>query len=123
MARRLLAVSILPLLVLSLTLGLASRANAEEGSQSLYDRLGGIYNIALVVDDFIDQVGANDILNANPQVYAHREPLRFPGLKFQLTAMVCQATGGPCNYIGKSMLETHDGWMITDTRRVERISS
>ena len=40
--------------------------------------------------------------------------LRFPGLKFQLTAMVCQATGGPCNYIGKSMLETHDGWMITE---------
>ena len=87
---------------------------APEGSPSLYDRLGGVYNIALVVDDFIDRVADNDTLNANPQVYAHREPLRFPGLKFQLTAMVCQATGGPCNYIGKSMLETHDGWMITE---------
>ena len=114
MARRLLALSILPLLVLGLTLGLASRANAEEGSQSLYDRLGGVYNIALVVDDFVDRIVDNEILNANPQVYAHREPLRFPGLKFQLTAQICQATGGPCNYTGMSMKETHDGWMITE---------
>lgn len=114
MAQGLLAIGIVPLLVLGVTFGLANRANAEEEASSLYARLGGVYNIALVVDDFIDRVVVNDVLNANPQVYANRKPERFPGLKFQLTALVCQATGGPCNYTGRSMKEAHDGWMITE---------
>ncbi len=35
---------------------------------SLYDRLGGVYNIAAVVDDFIDRIMANPALNSNPKV-------------------------------------------------------
>ncbi|TMB54130.1 MAG: group 1 truncated hemoglobin, partial [Deltaproteobacteria bacterium] len=35
---------------------------------SLYERLGGIYSIAVVVDDFIDRVMADARLNANPAV-------------------------------------------------------
>jgi hypothetical protein len=35
---------------------------------SLYDRLGGVYNIATVVDDLIDRVMTDPRLNANPRV-------------------------------------------------------
>ena len=35
---------------------------------TLYERLGGVYSIAAVVDDFIDRVMNNPILNANPAV-------------------------------------------------------
>ena len=71
-----------------------------DAGPSLYDRLGGVYNIAAVVDDLIDRLAANDALNANPGINSARIPARFPGLKYQLTAMVCQAAGGPCSYTG-----------------------
>lgn len=100
-------------LVLCVALAGAGPVGAEQHEMSLYDRLGGVYPIALVVDDFIDRVVANDTLNANPKIYAARDPNRFPGLKYQVTAMVCMATGGPCEYTGKSMKEAHDGMEIT----------
>lgn len=86
----------------------------EEGAPSLYERLGGVYPIALVVDDFIDRVVTDDTLNANPAVSAARNPQRYPGLKYQLTAQVCQVTGGPCVYTGKSMKDAHEGMNITE---------
>jgi hemoglobin len=30
-----------------------------------------------------------------------------PGLKFHVTALVCQATGGPCAYTGRTMKQSH----------------
>lgn len=80
---------------------------------SLYDRLGGIYAIAAVVDDLIERLGSNDGLNANPGIAAARKPERFPGLKYQLTTIVCQATGGPCSYAGESMKDAHGDMGIT----------
>ena len=41
---------------------------ATQDSRSLYERLGGIYSIATVVDDLIDRVMADPRLNANPLV-------------------------------------------------------
>ena len=35
---------------------------------SLYDRLGGVYNVAAVVDELIDRVMTDQRLNANPRV-------------------------------------------------------
>jgi hemoglobin len=37
-------------------------------TKSLYDRLGGVYSIATLVDDFIDRIMEDDRLNANPLV-------------------------------------------------------
>jgi hemoglobin len=47
-----------------------------EEKPSLYDRLGGVYSIATVVDDFIDRIMVDPRLNANPQVNEahHRVP-------------------------------------------------
>jgi len=41
---------------------------AGQHQPSLYDRLGGVYNIATVVDDFIDRIMVDSRLNANPRV-------------------------------------------------------
>ena len=90
----------------------ADEMEAEAGP-SLYDRLGGAYAIAAVVDDLIDRLGADEALNANPGIAAARIPERFPGLKFHLTAMICQATGGPCGYSGMSMKDAHIDMGIT----------
>ena len=41
---------------------------ATQDSSSLYERLGGVYSIATVVDDFIDRIMVDPRLNANPKV-------------------------------------------------------
>ncbi len=81
---------------------------------SLYDRLGGVYAIASVVDDFIDRVLINDILNANPAIKEARDRVPKAGLKYRVTEMVCMATGGPCKYTGRSMKESHVHLNITE---------
>ena len=45
---------------------------------SLYDRLGGVYNIATVVDDFIDRIMHDPRLNANPLVDEAHHVCRLP---------------------------------------------
>jgi hemoglobin len=80
----------------------------------LYERLGGIYNIAAVVDAFIERLYVNETLNANPAIAGARSEARKPGLKAQLTTMVCQVTGGPCKYIGQGMKESHAHFHITE---------
>ena len=79
----------------------------EESVNSLYNRLGGTYPIATVVDDFIERLFVNDILNANPAIKEARDRVPKPGLKFRVTALVCQATGGPEKYAGRPMNEAH----------------
>jgi len=93
----------------------AVEAPTEEISEpSLYDRLGGVYNIATVVDDFIERLLVNETLNANPAIKEARERVPKAGLKFRVTALVCQATGGPENYTGRSMKEAHLNLNITE---------
>ncbi len=80
---------------------------------SLFDRLGGLYPVSAVADDFIDRVYANATLNANPNIAKARNETRKPGLKVHVANLVCMATGGPCKYTGKSMKESHAGFHIT----------
>ena len=74
---------------------------------SLYSRLGGVYNIATVVDDFIDRIMSDARLNANPFVDEAHHRVPPAGFKYLVTEMVCWATGGPQSYTGKSMAEAH----------------
>jgi hemoglobin len=82
--------------------------------KSLYERLGGVKPISLVVDDFIDRLVANDVLNANPMIKEGRIHSPDAYLKFRVTNMVCQATGGPCVYTGLGMIESHVHLNITE---------
>ncbi|MFL5667283.1 MAG: group 1 truncated hemoglobin [Ktedonobacteraceae bacterium] len=85
---------------------------AQEKS-ALYDRLGGIYNIATVVDDFIDKIMVDPRLNANPRVDEAHHRVPPAGFKYLVSEMVGWASGGQQHYSGRSMLDTHRDLMIT----------
>jgi hemoglobin len=80
---------------------------------TLYDRLGGVYSIATVVDDFVDRIMIDPHLNANPKVDEAHHRVPPAGFKYLVTEMVCWATGGPQKYTGRSMKESHQHLMIT----------
>jgi hemoglobin len=82
-------------------------------SPSLYDRLGGVYAIATVIDDFIDRIMVDPRLNANPRVDEAHHRVSPAGFKYLVTEMVCWATGGPQKYTGRSMKDSHRHLMIT----------
>jgi hemoglobin len=79
--------------------------------QSLYERLGGVYAIAAVVDRFSDQLlKSPKIVNANPQLkewHTEKYKARLPGLKFNRTLWVCAVSGGPYQYTAKSLRDAH----------------
>lgn len=76
--------------------------------KSLYERLGGIDAIRAVVDDFVANVAADKRING---FFAHTDIGR---LKYNLVNQICQGTGGPCTYTGRSMKETHAGMGVRD---------
>ena len=80
---------------------------AQVRQPSLYERLGGVYSIATVVDDFIERLLVNATLNANPAIKNARARVPKAGLKFHVTSLVCAASGGPCAYTGRPMKESH----------------
>jgi hemoglobin len=80
---------------------------------SLYERLGGIYNIATVVDDFIDRVMVDDRLNANPRVDEAHHRVAPAGFKYLVTEQVGEAAGGPQRYTGRPMKDSHRDMLIT----------
>ena len=98
---------------------------SEKSDKSLYERLGGIFAIAAVVDHFSDAVVKNPIAgkdSKNPQLREwHTKNLeRLPGLKWMRTLWVAQASGGPYQYKatkpGKTQLgleEAHRNLKIT----------
>ena len=80
---------------------------------TLYERLGGVYPIATVVDDLIDRVMVDSRLNANPRVDEAHHRVPPAGFKYLVTEMVCWAAGGPQKYTGRSMYESHKEMKIT----------
>ena len=91
-----------------------AQTDAEKKPQGLYQRLGGLAAISVVVDDFIDVMVPDPFLNQNPAIAEARKRVPAPYLKFQVTAMVCQATGGPCQYVGRDMKSSHAHLNITE---------
>jgi hemoglobin len=91
-----------------------AQTTAKQEQPSLYDRLGGLAPISVVVSDFIDALVPDTVLNANPAIDAARKRVPAPYLKYHVTAMVCQAAGGPCQYHGRGMKESHAHLNITE---------
>ena len=86
---------------------------SEQGQPGLYDRLGGVYSIATVVDDFIDRIMVDQRLNVNPHVDEAHHRVPPAGFKYLVTEMVCEAAGGPQRHSGRSMDDSHRSLMIT----------
>lgn len=94
------------------------RAQPERaGQQSLYDRLGGIFAIAAVVDRFSDAIIKNPKLNQNPALVAwnqNESATRLPGLKVMRTIWIASLAGGPFEYKGKPLSEAHPRFNLTE---------
>ena len=93
--------------------------------QSLYERLGGVFAIAAVIDHFSDAVVKNAIAGQgsdNPELRAwHTEKLaRLPGLKFMRTLWVCNVSGGPFEYVGTK--PGHESISLEEAHRELEIS-
>jgi hemoglobin len=94
--------------------------------QSLYDRLGGVFAIAAVVDDFSDAIIKNarvGELSDNPQLreWSTAQIGRLPGLKFMRTLWVCHVAGGPFQY--SPTVPGHDVLGLEEAHRKLRITS
>ena len=79
-------------------------SGAGAAQKSLYERLGGVFAIAAVVDHFSDAVVKNPVVgqtSKNPQLREwHTKNLgRLPGLKFMRTLWVCNVSGGPYSFV------------------------
>jgi hemoglobin len=117
-----LLIPVASLFMLALVLPLQAAPKAEK---SLYERLGGVFAIAAVVDHFSDALVQNPVVgqaSANPALREwHTKSLdRLAGLKFMRTLWVCEVTGGPFKFSptkrGKKQLgleESHRAFKIS----------
>jgi hemoglobin len=82
---------------------------------SLYTRLGGIDAISAVTDQFLNNVAADNVINAQFAATV-ANPYRLKLLRNNLIDQICAGSGGPCQYKGKTMLESHKGMNITNAQ-------
>jgi hemoglobin len=83
-------------------------ATAAAPARSLYDRLGGKPAITAVIDTFVAKVAADKRINRK---FAHSN---IPRVKAMLVDQVCNQTGGPCTYTGRTMKEAHHNMKVTE---------
>ncbi len=93
---------------------------------SLYERLGGVYAIAAVVDHFSEAIINNPIVGWNSSNPTLREwstfkQDRLPGLKYMRTLWVCDVSGGPFQFTATKPGQAHLG--LEEPHRDLRISS
>jgi hemoglobin len=103
------------LLVLFTAVNLGACASMESAPASsmpsLYKRLGGREGIAIVVGDFTANMAADPRVNER---FKGMKPPEVEKFKSTLADQICEATGGPCSYLGKEMKPAHEGMRITE---------
>src|SRR5256885_10222563 len=97
------------LLIGALNLG-AGTETADQGP-SLYKRLNGREGIALVVGDFVTNMAGDARVSER---FKAMKPADVEKLKSHLSDQICDATGGPCSYVGRDKKTTHKGMPGTD---------
>jgi hemoglobin len=91
------------------------QAGSAQGEKSLYERLGGLQGISLVVSDFMEVFMQDPVIMSNPRVKERKTADVAPYIQYQIVTMVCQATGGPCVYTGLDMKAAHDGLRVSES--------
>ena len=99
------------LVALALVCAVSPSAPAQMQQRSLYDRLGGKAAITAVVNEFVARVGADQRINHFFGATV-ADTARLAAFKGKLVDQICQATGGPCKYMGKDMKPAHAGMRI-----------
>ena len=93
------------------TLNLAACATMGDPPPTLYKRLGGREGIALMVGDFVTNMAGDSRVNAR---FKGMRGENVEKLKSNLADQICDATGGPCSYLGRDMKTTHKGMNISE---------
>jgi hemoglobin len=114
--RRILGLIVAPVFLVLLCIGAAVSADEKPAakSPSLYERVGGVNNIAVLVDDAIERSYVDETLHANPKIAAAHKRFPKPVYKFNATALACQVMGGPQKYTGRSLKEAHQHLDISE---------
>ena len=92
-------------------LHLVACATMGDPPPTLYKRLGGREGIALVVGDFVTNMTGDSRVNAR---FKDMKGPEVEKLKSNLADQICDATGGPCSYLGRDMKTAHKGMKITE---------
>ena len=101
------------LLVCSLLLLAATSLLAADAPKtpSLYTRLGGYNAIAAVTDDFIGRLAADKQVS---RFFVGHSQDSLMKIRQHVVEFLCNATGGPCVYMGRDMKTSHKGMGITE---------
>src|SRR4029077_5920667 len=105
MKNALLAVAMLALAACAMT---ASKPAAPPAKDAFYRELGGSEGITKVVDAFFVHLNADARINT---LFRNVDP---NDLRRLVIEQLCEATGGPCKYTGRSMEEAHSGLNLTN---------
>jgi len=98
--------------VVAVTFAACASAPPEMPSgPTLYQRLGGRDALKGVVDDFVANLVADSRVSGR---FKGLQPAAVSKLQTNLADQICDATGGPCAYLGRDMKTTHAGMGITD---------
>ncbi len=106
------AIAFIAFMIATTTAPIAAAQQVD--TKTLYERLGGLKGITVVVDDFINRLVVNKQLNKNPAIKAGRKSSPAPYLKFQVSQLICELSGGSCKYTGLAMKESHTHLNISE---------
>ena len=95
-----------------LAMGCSAQAQSSSAAPTLYTRLGGYDAIAAVTDDFLGRLAADKQMSRF-FVGVSADSLRK--LRQHVVDQLCEASGGPCYYFGRSMKTVHAGLGITES--------
>jgi len=102
------------LVAIAAAVAIGSLNVASAKTKSLYHRLGGKTAITAVVEEFVNNCAGDTRIN---KFFADtaKDPKRLAKFKKNLVNQICQASGGPCKYTGKTMKAAHKGMGISDS--------
>lgn len=96
------------LLLIVLLPAVAIKGHSQE---SLYKRIGGYDAIAAVTDDFIARLATNKDI---ARFFVGASDDSKKKIRQHIVDQLCNATGGPCLYLGRSMKDAHKGLKISE---------
>ena len=99
------------LLALMLTASFTVQPTARAQEKSLYDRLGGYNAIAAVTDDFIGRLVGDKRF---ARFFGGHSKDSLKRIRQHIVDLLCEATGGPCVYTGRTMKASHEGLNISE---------
>src|SRR5215510_4159704 len=100
-----------PMAALILTACASAPPDTASTGPTLYQRLGGREAIKGVVDDFVANLAADPRVNSR---FKGLDAVKIGKLQTNLADQICDATGGPCAYLGRDMKAVHTGMGITE---------